>query len=104
MFTPNVIAHKKVMWLCRGLMHKAIMVTVQGDGLMKGCQKLLVVKNKLSTGYYVNEYFGGGMENYEFNFNYKNEVKNHDEAKVLRCGKTKLCRILHRFDMFTQIT
>ena len=34
----------------------------------------------------------------------KNEVKNHDEANVFYCGKTKLCRLLHSFGMFTQLT
>ena len=33
-----------------------------------------------------------------------NEVKNHDEANVLHCGKTKLSRILHSFGMFTLTT
>ncbi len=31
-------------------------------------------------------------------------MKNHDEANVLHCGKTKLCRTLHSFGMFTPIT
>ena len=41
---------------------------------------------------------------YELIFNSKNEVKNHDEANALHYGKTKLCRILHSFGMFTQLT
>ena len=43
-------------------------------------------------------------ENYEFNFNCRSEVKNHGEANVLPCGKTKLCRVLHSFGMFTLMT
>ncbi len=31
-------------------------------------------------------------------------MKNHDEANVLHWWKTKLCRNLHRFGMFTQLT
>ncbi len=42
-------------------------------------------------------------ENYEFNFNCRSEVNNRNEANVLPCGKTKLCRVLNSFGMFTLI-
>lgn len=35
----------------------------------------------------------------------KNEAPQcHDEAAILQVGKTKLCRVLHRFGMFIIMT
>ena len=34
----------------------------------------------------------------------KNEAKDHNETNMFHCGKTKMCRILHSFSIFTQLT
>ncbi len=43
-------------------------------------------------------------EYYEFKFDWRSEVKNHGEANMHPCGKTKLCRVAHSFGMFTLMT